>query len=359
MTDDTPHLDRLLALAQVNVKQFTRMDRGRMQVVHAHVANRAAPANPNGWIPQKQWDAGQAKWIAEGEAAWKKGQAARGGVRPDANRRPHAGGSAKAQARAQRMAARSNRLQQQTTDKDAPSNGSPMAHGGPPGAPGSLQDRVQAMESDRQRAADKVGNHTLFNQQQPGTQSPSEQLINDAANRAVQDAALKSGQMDENELSNVMSEVADMEAKLATQARSDAKEAANEVNSDRQEEARAVMALNILGIIAGILMVALTGGAGAIIGEVMAFGWTVEVGRELAVYHGITSGRHPMVKEVLAHPAKEAAKGTAATARVAAPKAKAAAGKAKSLAEPLVRKRSGPASAGAGRATPGAPRRVV
>jgi hypothetical protein len=316
-------LEKLLRLATANVRGYTRVVRGRAEAVRPHVETRTDAAG-GGWIPEPKWQAGQQEWEKEGEAAWeKKGQAAweshewvrraaevkpgrdersgssrapaqPGGVRPGADRRPHVS-SARAQQRAERMAARSGRLQNRAAGGVQPVPSRPT---------GTLQERVEQMESARKTEADRVGNHPLFNQP-PAVASPSEQLISEAANRAVQDAAVRSGVMDESTMSHVMGELAALEAQVTSahqRIASETKEVEKRVEHHKREEARARMALNILGILAGILLIAVTGGVGAIVGEVMAFGWTVEVGRELATYHGIESGKHPKVREVLAHP---------------------------------------------------------
>lgn len=337
--DESP-LEKLLRLATVDVGGFQRVERGRVQHVRPHTETTAAAeaAAQKGWVPQplwqdNEWKAGsgvsraahdaahdtasrtahdtasrtakatdakdelafQAREHAR-EEAFGAAKQARATVRSRAAASPggrtHASSSPRAEARAQRMAARSGSLNRTFAGKPS----------------GRLQDRVEQMEQDRQDEHDRVSGHPLFSPDQhtpasTGQLSPSQQIMHDAATRAVQDAAVKSGAVTPAMMVHALAEMDQMRNRLESfNIDAEAKKVEEQVTRDRQTEAKAVMALNILGIIASILFVAVTGGVGALIGEVMAFGWTVEVGKELLQYHGIESGKHPKIKQALAYP---------------------------------------------------------
>jgi hypothetical protein len=65
-------LDQVIGLAEVNVRQYNRFEKGKEQNVRQHSETRADRAAQNGWIPTDKWRQGQLDWEKTGESAWKQ-----------------------------------------------------------------------------------------------------------------------------------------------------------------------------------------------------------------------------------------------------------------------------------------------
>lgn len=316
-------LEKVLRLATTDVRQYQRMEHGKIQTVHAHTEDVAGKLG-NGWIAEPLWKEGQEKWEKAGEAAALRGRSeasvkahdsasatasrdAKAKIAADRARRQAARDALKekarnsptAQARRERMSARSASLQERY---GIPSGSAPEDR-----FSGGLQSRVEGLEQQRQRTGERVSQSKLFSAPVPPS---TDKLLRDASTRAVAEAAARGGGVDQSVIDNIMAQMADMEDRITSAhvKKTEAAKAAEAVEAHKKDEGRAKLAINLLGILAGIMLIATTGGIGALVGEVMAFGWTVEVAKELATYHGVESGAHEGVNQLLAHPVRETGK---------------------------------------------------
>lgn len=303
-------LEKVIRLASVNVRGFERTERGRRQTVRPHTENVRDAANPRGYISEPKWLEGQKIYEQRGEAAWeKRGAEAR---------------AADAARDAKEDAARSGwqHISDVKAADDKPSGWQHIsqvmrdAGGVATQRPGrSLQDMVGDLEAMKRGHEDDFANDERFHG--PGTmpQSPvetTEQQMHNAADAAIDEAASRGG-IDPNEIAELRKELGDLQEQLSHAMTVEEKDVKEQEENDKD---RAMLAIHILGIVGSILIAALTGGIGAIVAEVFAGKWTVELARELADYHAAGKGRG---RKALAHPvaqtkagAKKAARGTVA-----------------------------------------------
>lgn len=289
--DGESAVERLLDLATVPVRGYQRFERGKNQVVRPHNEMRAPG---RGYIPQAQWRQGQQDWEKAGEAAWAKGR------------------ESWAQDRLQDIA-----------------HGEPQAPPALRRAPGqSLQDFVESREMHQQAQGRRLADHPAF--KVPAAEgSPGAHIgaINDAADKAVDDAAVRGG-MAPDEVAQLRRELADMQARLAkVESEASAERLAQRGNEAAQkaeqgaishmqhlmhEKGRAALVLNILAIVATLIIGYFTGGGTeSIIAELVAAKWTIEAAKSLLEFHVVDKGAG---RKQLAHPVRE----TAAGARQAA-----------------------------------------
>lgn len=349
---DTPYLDKLariedeLRLAVVPVRQFTRLERGREQVVRQH-SETTTGTGVDKDIPQADWLKGQQVWKQRGEAAWKSA----GAMERASN------ATAEARRDAQQAAQRTTEVTQarppvrsrsaiaskiNDAAQDAASRGRPAlertGEGSQRQLPSStkgfsLQQHVENMETERQSIGRRLSNNPLFGgpEHTPGSIAPMEQAIHDAADRAVMEAAIRSGIFNPDSMSSTMQELGSMEDKLHQLQGEVKTEVKQEVDTEVAEQGRAVMALNILGIVAGILVAALTGGIGSSIAAIMVGKWLFDVAKELAVFHGVIK-QDTSLRRVAAHPGRATAHAGQAAGHVAHKVASKTASKTKKVA---------------------------
>lgn len=331
-------LEKLVRLATENVKTYQRFERGKNQVVPEHTATYSMDPRGAGYIPEPKWKAGQQEYVAKGEADWK----ARGAQHAAAARAHEAAADAAQHAAAAQEAAQdaakhatsgpaafasSKAAAAGKPDADKPVSG-PGAFGSafagpktPPRRGGTLQDFVHSIEGERQAYANKLNTNPLFTGSDqnapaaPGAMPPAttEAAISTAADIAVDQAAIKSGSLSADDVAALRKEMADMEQRLFEMHQQELEktktaavgEAATLQDKLDLRRGRAALTLNLLGIVASILVAAVSGGVGAIIAEVMAAKWTVEVAKEITSFFTVEKGYG---QETLAHPVAKTAK---------------------------------------------------
>lgn len=314
---DESSLDKLLRLATANVKTYQRFERGREQVVHAHTESRAdahikahdsahntASRTARATAESKARE-GEQVFRERGEAAWAKHQqeweAKHGGRRDESSF---------------------------VTTQPPPA----LRRNGR-----SLQEFAEDMESDRKQRAGRLGTSPAFGQ----APVSHEGVINSAADQAVDNAVVNSGQMGGDEVAQLRRQMADMQQRLEameTEAKQAAADAGEEVKGHMahllHEKGRAALALDLLAVVASLAIAFFAGGGAAgVIAEVMAAKWTVDAAKAIATFHVVDKG---VGREAMAHPvatgkakaqaATSAAAAEAAKARASASRAKAGAG---------------------------------
>lgn len=274
-------VEKLIRLATYNVREYRRFERGRQQVVRPHTGQRTG--QPHGYIPPAAWKRGQQNWEKSGEAAWAR------------NRESWA------------------------RDRQEDAEHGEIPEGLRRNAGQRLQDFVEDREMQRHAEGRRLADHPAF--KVPGSEGAVGThiaAINDAADKAVDDAAVRGG-MHPDEVAQLRQELANMQARLANlEAQNSAEriaqsteEAATKAQTGAithmqhlmHEKGRAALVLNILAIVATLIIGYFTGGGTeSVIAELVAAKWTIEAAKALLEFHSVDKGRG---RSALAHPVRQ------------------------------------------------------